>query len=224
MLSMASQKDVNMIAEYVKANQRRSGGHDWWHVYRVWQVSKFLAKKEGADLIVVQLAALLHDLADWKFHSEKEQVEVPEGVMKRFNIDTDTRRHVLAIIANLSFKGANEKNKIKTIEGMCAQDADRLDAIGAMGIARCFEFGGSRGKLMHDPTRKTRVKISKKEYMNTTTSGNTSIDHFYQKLILLKDRMNTKTARRIAERRHKFMEDYLREFHKEWDMKDIVMK
>lgn len=218
---MMTQETVNKIADYVKEHQRKAGGHDWWHIYRVWRTARFLAKKENADLIIVQLAALLHDLADWKFHGEHAQVEAADTVMKKFNIDDEIRKHVLEIIANISFKGTKAKNKMRSIDGKVVQDADRLDALGAMGVARVFEYGGAKGMIMHDPTRKIIRNISREEYIKSAAGSGTSIEHFYQKLLFLKDRMNTKTAKRIAEKRHKFLQNYLDEFHKEWKMKDI---
>lgn len=219
---MASHSAVNHIARYVKMHQQQSGGHDWWHVYRVWQVAKFLGKMEGADLVVVQLAALLHDLADWKFHGATAQVKEADAVLKKFRIDEGTRRCVVDIVSKISFKGANSKNKMSSLEGYVVQDADRLDALGALGIARVFEYGGRKGRVMHNPTKKIKKFLSEKEYVKTTASSSaTTLEHFYQKILLLKDRMNTKTGRRIAENRHKFLKLYLNEFHKEWKMKDI---
>ncbi|MBI4174138.1 MAG: HD domain-containing protein [Candidatus Aenigmarchaeota archaeon] len=218
---MTDQQTVNKVAEYVKEHQQAAGGHDWWHIYRVWQTARILARKEKADLTVVQLAALLHDLADWKFHSEKEQVSAAGDVLMKFGVDEKMRLHVLDIIANVSFKGAKAKNTMQTVEGMVVQDADRLDALGAMGVARVFEYGGTKGMAMHDPRRKIIRNISKEEYVKSAGGSGTSIEHFYQKLLLLKDRMNTKTAKIIAKKRHKFIEDYLKEFHKEWKMEDV---
>ncbi|MBI4438924.1 HD domain-containing protein [Candidatus Woesearchaeota archaeon] len=218
---MDDQDTVDKIADYVKEHQQKAGGHDWWHIYRVWQTAKILARKEKADIIVVQLAALLHDLADWKFHGEQEQVKEAGLVLKKFDIDDKTRNRVLDIIANVSFKGGKAKNKIKTIEGKVVQDSDRLDGLGAMGIARVFEYGGTKGMTMHDPTRKIRKNLNKEDYMKSASGEGTSVEHFSQKILLLKDRMNTKTAKRIAKKRHKFVEDYLKEFHKEWKLKDM---
>lgn len=218
---MTNQLTVDKIAEYVKEHQGKSGGHDWWHIYRVWHTARFLAKKEGADLIVVQLAALLHDLADWKFHGEKSQVETADTAMKEFGVDSKIREHVLDVIANISFKGAKAKNNMKTTEGKVVQDADRLDGLGAIAVARVFEYGGTKGMPMHDPTRRIRTNLTKEEYMKSASGEGTALEHFYQKILLLKDRMNTKTAKRIAKKRHKFVEDYLNEFHKEWKLEDV---
>lgn len=213
---------VKKVADYVKKSQHNPGGHDWWHVYRVWRTARYLGKKEGADPAVVQLAALLHDLADWKFHGEEAQVKEADKVLRKFGADDGTRRHVLEIISEISFKGSKASNRMRTIEGKVVQDADRLDALGAMGIARVFAYAGHKDMMMHEPARRIKKSLARKEYTRIVLSGsNTAIEHFYQKLLFLKDRMNTKTGRRIAGRRHKIMASYLKEFLDEWKMKDL---
>ncbi len=194
-------------------------GHDWHHTYRVWKMALRIAEQEGSvDLFIIQLASLLHDIADWKFHSS----DYPAGpvivrdLLKSLSVDEDNILHVCEIIKDLSFKGAGVKSEMKTKEGMIVQDADRLDALGAIGIARCFATGARLKRMIHDPGIKPRLHKSFDEYKKPTTS----INHFYEKLLLLKDLMNTETANKIAEKRHEFMKQYLKEFLDEWDGKN----
>jgi len=215
-----SSKLIKATADYVKSTLTgESSGHDWWHVYRVWQMSKKLAKSEAeADLLVIELAALLHDIADWKFNNGTNEVGIEKAkiLLKDFGVSEEIIENVCHIIDNVSFKGAKVKNYIATIEGKIVQDADRLDAIGAIGIARAFAYGGGMGREIYNPDIKPRMHASFEEYKN---SKGTSINHFYEKLLLLKNMLNTKTAKKIAEKRHKFMKDYLVQFFKEWDGK-----
>ena len=194
-------------------------GHDWWHTYRVWQIVKKIGKEEGVDLFVVQLAALLHDVADWKFQDGGDDsvgAIIAKEWLEKFNVNPKTISHICKIIVEISFKGAGVKDKVSSIEGKVVQDADRLDAIGAIGIARCFAYGGSKKRQIYDPTVKLKIHKSFKQYKK---GDSPSINHFYEKLLSLKDRMNTKTGKRIAERKHKFMEQYLDRFFKEWEGK-----
>jgi uncharacterized protein len=194
-------------------------GHDWWHVERVRHMALRLAREEGADPFVTELAALLHDVADHKFHGGDETAgpRAARAWLSEVGADGDTIEHVCAIIAGLSFKGAGVPTPMATPEGRVVQDADRLDAIGAIGIARAFAFGGSRGRPLHDPEARPELHQSFEAY-KAGTGATTS--HFHEKLLLLRDRMNTPAARRIAEARHRFMEEYLRRFEAEWESRD----
>lgn len=207
--------------EFTKKTMGKEGtGHDWWHVERVWKMSKRIAKQEkNVDIFIVELAALLHDIADWKFHKGDMQAcsKTARLWLKSQNVDETIIASVCYILDNVSFKGAGAKAEMKSKEGMIVQDSDRLDAIGAIGIARCVAYGGKLEREIHNPTILPVHHKSFEEYKNIK---GTTISHFYEKLLLLKDRMNTKTGRRIAEHRHKFMEEYLDEFYKEWYGKD----
>ncbi len=214
---MDKEKIVRRTAEYVKSSlEGEASGHDWWHVWRVWKTAVHIGKKEKADLFVVQLAALLHDVFDWKFYrgSESEGLEKIRKLLEKQDVEEKTISHVCGIIENVSFKGAEVRTKMKTKEGMVVQDADRLDAIGAIGIARAFAYGGFRGKEMYNPDIKPEVHKTFEEYKN---SESTTINHFHEKLLLLKGLMNTRTAKELAEGRHRFMELFLERFFEEWD-------
>ncbi len=204
------------IAEAVREKVSSDSSHDWWHVYRVWQMAKRIAAEEKADLFVVELGALMHDIADWKFHDGDETVgpRVAGEVLAAHGVVANVIAQVQDIVATISYKGAGVATPMATIEGKCVQDADRLDAIGAVGIARCFAYGGHKGRAMYDPDDAPVLHADKDAYKN---SQGASINHFYEKLLLLKDRMNTPAAKRIAEDRHRFMEAYLDEFYAEWD-------
>lgn len=193
-------------------------GHDWWHVYRVWKTAASIGTQEGADLYVVELAALLHDIADWKFHGGDESAgeSAAREWLNGMQVDPAVVHHVCQIISQLSFKGAGTPSPMPTREGMVVQDADRLDALGALGIARAFAYGGHAGKQMHHPEIPPEYHASFEEYKR---SRSTTINHFYEKLLLLKDLMNTATARALAEERHAFMETFLRRFFREWEGK-----
>lgn len=191
-------------------------GHDWWHVYRVWQNALHIAQSEKVDLFVVELAALLHDIADHKFHGGDETIgpKTARAWLEKLNVDESVIVHVTEIIATLSFKGANVATPMRTREGMVVQDADRLDAIGAIGIARAFAYGGSKNRLLHDPGVPLEMHASFEAYKNSPAP---TINHFYEKLLLLKDLMNTETARDIAAGRHAYMEEFLAQFYAEWE-------
>jgi len=197
--------------------QGESSGHDWWHIYRVWQTSLYIAAREKVDRDVVQLAALLHDIGDWKFHDGDESVgpRLAREWLQSLAVDENIIDHVCTIIANLSFKGADVKAAPLSAEGQVVQDADRLDAIGAIGIARAFAYGGSKGREMHDPEAAPVLHSSFEQYK---ASRGTTINHFHEKLVLLKDRLNTPTARVLAERRHTFMLEFLKQFDEEWNI------
>lgn len=192
------------------------GGHDWWHIERVWKLSKHIAKSENVDLFVVELGALLHDIADSKFNNGDETI----GPLKARNflitegVDTSTIAHVEQVIKHISFKGGNHTQTFRSPELDVIQDADRLDALGAIGIARTFNYGGHKGRELYNPAVTPNLNMSKEEYKNSTAP---TINHFYEKLLLLKERMNTTTGRKMAEQRHRFIEEFLTQFYKEWE-------
>lgn len=210
---------ISAVAEDVKTILAKdSSGHDWWHVYRAWNMAKQIGAVESADLFVVELAAVLHDVADWKFHDGDDTVGPKKAreVLEKYQVDESVIEHVCEIIADMSFKGAGVETPMPTLEGKIVQDADRLDAIGAIGIARTFAYGGHKSKPMHDPKSKPVMHTSKEDYFKNNVS---TINHFYEKLLLLKDRMNTITAKQIAQERHAFMEQFLDQFFREWEGK-----
>lgn len=192
-----------------------SSGHDWWHIDRVRRNAVHIARDEGADLYVVELAALLHDVADWKFHGGDDSIgpRTARDWLTRQEVDPTVIDHVCEIIATVSFKGAGVATEMSTIEGKCVQDGDRLDAIGAVGIARAFAFGGHFGRAMYDPEVPPEQHQTFAAYKS---KGGPTINHFYEKLLLLKDRMQTATGRRLATERHQFMEQFLDQFFGEW--------
>ena len=191
-------------------------GHDWWHIYRVWNLAKNIAGQEGANLIIVELSALLHDIADWKFHNGDDSIG--PKLAEQFLVENQVERRVIdpviEIITSISYKGAGVPTPMNTLEGKVVQDADRLDAIGALGIARTFAYGGHKNRLIYHPEEKPVLHQSFDDYKKN--QGHT-INHFYEKLLLLKDRMNTASGKRLAEARHQFMQAYLDQFYKEWD-------
>ena len=187
------------------------------HIYRVWQTSIKIAENEGANPFITQLAALLHDIADWKFHDGNENAgpEKAEIILRKFSIEEKVITTVKNIVRDISFKGAKVNHKkMESLEGMVVQDADRLDAIGAIGIARTFAYGGYTKRSIYDPSIKPELHDSSEKYFKNNGS---SISHFYEKLLLLKDLMNTKAGKKMAEERHIFMEKYLDQFYKEWN-------
>lgn len=208
---------IERTAEHVKTVLASEGtGHDWWHIERVWRLARQIGQADGADMPVVELAALLHDIADWKSHGGDSNVGPKTAMVWLASLDVNSGviEHVGQIIASISFKGAGVKQPTLSLEGRVVQDADRLDAIGAIGIARAFAYGGSKGRLIYDPTCKPINHQTADAYLN---DNGTTINHFYEKLLLLKDRMNTPTGKTIAEQRHRFMEDYLKQFYAEWE-------
>ncbi len=202
-----------------KLGSDNSGHHDWWHELRVLRLARHIAaKEEGADMLVVELGALLHDIADWKF-VDGDLTAGPKATREWLasqNASEDLIEKVTYIVENISFRGGTNKHVMQTLEGKIVQDADRLDALGAIGVVRTFSFGGSRNRPIYDPDNKPQTYMSFDSYRKTIDQ-NTTINHFYEKLLLLKDKMNTKTGRQIAEHRHKYMEDFLEEFYAEWD-------
>ena len=191
-------------------------GHDWWHIYRVVMLAKRINREENADPFIVELAAWLHDIADHKYHGGDHSAGAREARkwMKSQDIEEEIMLHVEAIIKEISFKGAQVDTPMSSLEGLIVQDADRLDAIGAIGIARTFAYGGSRDRLMYDPSCKPTMHDDFESYKNSTAP---TINHFYEKLLLLKDRMNTNAGKRLAEGRHNYMKAYLEEFFAEWE-------
>ena len=192
------------------------GGHDWWHIERVWKTAKHIAKTEQVDLLVVELSALLHDIADSKFHDGDESIgpQKASAFLHTLEIEENVINHVIHIIENISFKGGKEAQTFQSTELDVVQDADRLDALGAIGIARTFNYGGFKNREIYNPTIPSDLNMTKEEYKNSTAP---SINHFYEKLLLLKDRMNTATGKAMAAKRHQFMESYLKQFYSEWE-------
>ncbi|RKE98920.1 HD domain-containing protein [Ichthyenterobacterium magnum] len=208
---------IQKTKAFVKqALKNAEGGHDWFHVQRVFNNALLISKSENVDVFIVSLGALLHDIADSKFHDGDETVgpNVAREFLFNLNVDSLTIEHVVNIIKNISFKGGNEVQNFKSPELDIIQDADRLDAIGAIGIARCFNYGGFKNRKLFDPSVSPNLKMNKEEYKASTAP---TINHFYEKLLLLKDRMNTASGRKIALERHKYMEQFLEQFYAEWD-------
>lgn len=194
--------------------EKDASGHDWWHVFRVAKLAEHLAHKENADVFICQLAAYLHDVADEKLNeSEEFGLKKVKTWLEQKEIEAEVINAVMEIISTMSFKGGNQA-PMKTIEGRVVQDADRLDAIGAIGIARTFAYSGAKGQLMYDPSIPVRDSMTKEEYRN---GPSTAINHFYEKLFKLKDLMNTESAKEIAAYRHRYMEQFVREFMTEWE-------
>jgi uncharacterized protein len=192
------------------------GGHDWFHTERVYNNALLIAKGENCDLTIVQLGALLHDIADSKFHDGDETIgpAIAWEFLEQQNVDEETIIHVVNIIENISFKGGNHEKKFSSIELDIVQDADRLDALGAIGIARAFNYGGFKNRALYDPSIEVNLTMTREEYKASTAP---TLNHFYEKLLLLKDRMNTATGKAIAEGRHQFMKNYLEQFYAEWE-------
>ncbi len=218
---MKNEKIINNTITFVKKTlEGAEGGHDWFHIERVYKNAQLIAKDEAVDELVVALGALLHDIADPKFHNGDETLapKVAREFLIKQNVDSADILHVENIIKHISFKSSLDVKgeKFTSPELDVVQDADRLDAIGAIGIARCFNYGGFKNRVLFDPAIKPNLNMTKEEYKK---SASPTINHFYEKLLLLKNKMNTKTGRRIAERRHRFMEQFLEQFYNEWDGK-----
>lgn len=207
---------VDRVAGQVKARfLAESSGHDWHHINRVWRLTRQIAAEEGANLQVAELGALLHDIADWKFHGGDDSVGPRQAalLLDQEGAPASLIEPVVDIVATISFKGAGVDTGMRTLEGKCVQDADRLDAIGAIGIARCFAYGGHAGRLMHDPDVPPVMHRTAEAYK---ASKGPSLNHFYEKLFLLKERMNTPSGRALAEARHQVMADFVEQFLAEW--------
>jgi len=214
---MNQEQIIGKAVEFVKeVLADAEGGHDWWHIYRVWKSSKQLAQSEKVDLFIVELGALLHDIADSKFHDGDETVGPRKArtFLDSLNVNEVVISHVENIITNISYKGGNQLQKFKSPELDVIQDADRLDAMGAIGIARTFNYGGHKNREIYNPEIAPNLNMTKEEYKNSMAP---TLNHFYEKLLLLKDRMNTKAGREMAEQRHKFMQIYLDQFYLEWE-------
>jgi len=205
---------INFVKEKLEGAE---AGHDWFHIERVWKLSKKIAEKEGGNLEVIELSALLHDIADPKFHNGDETLalKISQNFLEEIHVNAELIEQVLFVIKNISFKNRAEAPENPPLELQIVQDADRLDAIGAIGIARTFNFGGFKNNLMYHPEIKPNLGMNKEEYKK---SNGTTINHFYEKLLLLKDLMNTETAKRIASERHDFILQFLDEFYKEWNV------
>lgn len=196
--------------------ENAEGGHDWFHIERVYKNALLIAEGEDCNLTVVKLGALLHDIADSKFHGGDETVgpKTARAFLESQNVSEDIILHVIAIIENISFKGGNFEKKFNSKELEIVQDADRLDAIGAIGIARTFNYGGFKNRPLYNPNIQPNMNMNKEEYKN---SESPTLNHFYEKLLLLKDKMNTETGKKIAQKRHDFMVTFLSQFYAEWD-------
>ena len=205
------EKTINFVQDTLK---NAEGGHDWWHIHRVWTNAKLIAQTEQCDMLTVELAALLHDIADSKFHNGDEEIGPATAgkFLHSILVDANTVTHVQQIIRHMSFKASFDKATFHSTELAIVQDADRLDAIGAIGIARAFTYGGFKDREIYNPNIKPNLNMSKEQYKNTTAP---TINHFYEKLLLLKDKMNTQTGRQLAQQRHNFMESYLQQFYSE---------
>ena len=208
---------IDNTIQFVKEKlQHAEGGHDWFHIDRVYKNALLIAKEEDCNLEIVKLGALLHDIADSKFHDGDETVgpKVATAFLENQNVNAATINHVVAIIENISFKGGNFDKKFTSKELDIVQDADRLDALGAIGIARTFNYGGFKGRALYNPNIQPQLNMSKEEYKNSNAP---TLNHFYEKLLLLKDKMNTQTGKKIAKERHVFMEKFLSQFYAEWE-------
>ena len=193
------------------------GGHDWWHIWRVRNLALKIASTVTSDTFIIELGSLLHDIADHKFHNgdETKGEKIAEEFLRELHVDENTIYHVKGIINNVSFKGGNETRSYSSTALDIIQDADRLDAIGAIGIARTFNYGGYKGRELYNPEVEANLNMTKEEYKKSTAP---TLNHFYEKLLLLKDMMNTEEGKAIAQKRHGFMLEYLKEFYNEWNI------
>jgi len=208
---------VNKTILFVKAKlENAEGGHDWFHIERVYKNAILIADGEVCDDTVLKLGALLHDIADSKFHNGDETIgpKMAREFLASNDVDETTIQHVINIIENISFKGGNTEKLFSSIELNIVQDADRLDAIGAIGIARAFNYGGFKNRPLYNPNIAPNLHMSKEEYKSSEAP---TLNHFYEKLLLLKDKMNTETGKKIAQERHRYMEGFLSQFYAEWD-------
>lgn len=216
---MNKEQIIDNTVEFVKQTLANAeGGHDWFHIYRVWKSSRELALNEEVDIFVVELGALLHDIADSKFHNGDEEIgpKIAKEFLLAQKVDSATIDHVVNIIDNISFKGGKEAQKFKSLELDVVQDADRMDAIGAIGIARTFNYGGHKNRAIYNPEIAPNLNMTKEEYKYSDAP---TLNHFYEKLLLLKDRMNTNAGKEMAKKRHVFMVQYLDQFYLEWEGK-----
>ncbi|GGE57092.1 HD domain-containing protein [Pedobacter psychrotolerans] len=207
------QKTITFVKQTLK---NAEAGHDWFHIERVFKTAININQEEKGNNLVVALAALLHDIADPKFNNGDETLgpNLAQSFLQSIAVEEETVNHVKMIIQHMSFKNSFDENSFTSKEMQIVQDADRLDAIGAIGIARAFTYGGFKNRVLYDPAIKPEEHLSKESYKNTTAP---TINHFYEKLLLLKDMMNTAAGKKIAEKRHQFMLDYLDQFYSEWE-------
>jgi len=216
---MNKQQLISKTEDFVKTTLKGAeGGHDWFHILRVWNNAKLISKTEHVDVFIVELGALLHDIADSKFYNGDESIgpKVARKFLENLQVEEAVILHIEQIILNISYKGGHFEQNFTSPELQVLQDADRLDAIGAIGIARCFNYGGFKNRPLFDPEIPPKLNQTKEEYKNSTAP---TINHFYEKLLLLKDKMNTKTGKKIAEERHRYMEVFLQQFYNEWEGK-----
>lgn len=214
---MKEKEVIEKTIDFVKKSlDTAEGWHDWRHIYRVWKTAKHIAKQEPVNMFIVELGALLHDIADSKFHGGDEEIgpRIATDFLQELHIEESTVNHVANIIRHISFKGWQHAQLFTSPELAVVQDADRLDALWAIGIARAFNYGGYKWRELYNPDIRPNLTMTKEEYKNSTAP---TINHFYEKLLLLKNKMNTKTGKAMAEHRHWIMEDFLNEFYQEWD-------
>lgn len=214
---MTQQQIIDQTVQFVKTQlQNAEGGHDWFHIERVWKNAKLIAQDEKCDRGIVELGALLHDIADSKFHDGDETVgpRVAKEFLQSLEVPQDVMQHVENIIKYISYKGGHQSKGFSSIELDIVQDADRLDAIGAIGIARTFNYGGFKNRAIYDPNIPADLDMSSAQYKKSTAP---TINHFYEKLLLLKDLMNTETGRKVAQQRHDYMQSFLDQFYAEWN-------
>ncbi|EAS20287.1 HD superfamily hydrolase [Flavobacteria bacterium BBFL7] len=215
---MNKQQIILNTINFVKGQLHNAeGGHDWFHIERVWKNAKLIAAgEENADLFIIELGALLHDIADSKFHDGDDTIgpQVARKFLEKQNLSEDVILHVENIIKYISFKGGHQEQKFKSKELDIIQDADRLDALGAIGIARTFNYGGFKNRTIYNPEIKPDLNMTVEQYKKSTAP---TLNHFYEKLLLLKDRMNTSTGKQLAQERHKYMEGFLNQFYAEWN-------
>ncbi|WP_442796148.1 HD domain-containing protein [Pelobium manganitolerans] len=212
-------QNIQLTLNFVKKElENAEAGHDWWHIERVWKTAKAIADEEKVDTNVVEFAALLHDIADSKFHNGDEEIGPQKAgdFLRSLAVDEETVVHVQLIIRNMSFKTSLGQVQFSSPEMQVVQDADRLDAIGAIGIARAFTYGGYKNRELYNPAIQPKINQSKEAYKNSTAP---TINHFYEKLLLLKDQMNTAKGKEMAQQRHTFMLQYLEQFYAEWEGK-----
>jgi len=210
---------INQTILFVKQQlENAEGGHDWFHIERVYNNALSIGEKEKGDVVVVKLAALLHDIADSKFHQGDDTIgpRIACEFLESQKVDEKTIVHVVNIIENISYKGGAVNSTFHSLELDIVQDADRLDAIGAIGIARTFNYGGFKNRPLYNPAIAPKMNMTPQEYKNSTAP---TLNHFYEKLLLLKDLMNTETGKQMAQKRHRFMETFLSQFYREWEGK-----
>jgi uncharacterized protein len=214
-MEMNERKIVQRTEEFIASKFGSEGsGHDWFHIDRVRKMAIKIGLAEGCNLFIVEMAALLHDLDDWKLNDSNSIQSKAGKWLNEVFVSTEVSAEILKIIDEVSYKGAGTETRVSSNEAAVVQDADRLDAIGAIGIARTFAYGGHKNRLIYDPAV---IPVMHNDFQEYKKSKAPTLNHFYEKLLLLKNRMNTETAKTIAEGRHQFMENYLRQFYEEWE-------